>query len=106
MEPAAEEMAEALAGVEMLPPAVPLIANVTAQPVEHPDTIRKQLVEQVTGRVRWRESVEFMAANGVDTLVEIGSGKALSGMAKRINRDLATHSVSGPDDVEALLKLL
>jgi len=106
MQPAAEEMAQALAAVEMLPPAIPLIANVTAQPAEHPDIIRRQLVEQVTGRVRWRESVEYMAANGIDTLVEIGSGKALSGMAKRINRDLATHAVSGPEDVEALLKLL
>ena len=106
MQPAAEEMAQALAAVEMLPPAIPLIANVTAQPAEHPDIIRRQLVEQVTGRVRWRESVEYMVANGIDTLVEIGSGKALSGMAKRINRDLATHAVSGPEDVEALLKLL
>jgi [acyl-carrier-protein] S-malonyltransferase len=106
MQPAAEAMAEALTEVEMLPPAVPLVANVTALPAEHPDIIRRQLVEQVTGRVRWRESVEYMAANGIDTLVEVGSGKALSGMARRINRDLATHAVCDPDDVEALLKLL
>ena len=106
MQPAAEEMAEALAGVDMRAPAVPLIANVTAAPVSDPDTIRAQLVEQVTGMVRWRESVEFMVSDGIDTLVEIGSGKVLSGLARRINRELATHSVETPEDVEALLKVL
>jgi [acyl-carrier-protein] S-malonyltransferase len=106
MRPAADEMAQALAGTDIAPPAVPLVANVTAAPVEAPDAIRRLLVEQVTGAVRWRESVAFMAAEGVSTMVEIGAGKVLSGLAKRINRDLTTLNAEGPEDIEALLKLL
>src|SRR5690606_34994535 len=84
MKPAAEEMAEALAQVDLKAPAVPLVANVTAARVADPATIRTLLVEQVTGMVRWRESVLYMEAQGVTTWLEIGAGKALAGMVKRI----------------------
>ncbi len=106
MQPAAEVMAEALAEVEIKAPAVPLVANVRAAEVSAPDEIRALLVEQVTGSVRWRESVEWMAAQGVTGLVEIGAGKALSGMARRINRDLSTEAINSPDDVRALAEAL
>jgi len=99
MQPAAEAMEEALATVEISAPAVALIANVTAEPVSDPDTIRRLLVEQVTARVRWRESVLRMAEEGVRETVEIGAGKALSGMVKRIDRSIATETVSTPEDV-------
>ena len=79
-----------------------LIANVRAAAISEPDVIRELLVEQVTGRVRWRESVQFMAANGVTELVEIGAGKALSGMARRIDRALGATAVNGPADVTKL----
>ena len=102
MQPAADRMAEALAEVTLTAPAVPLVANVRAEAVSDPDTIRALLVEQVTGRVRWRESVAWMAANGVTELVETGAGKALSGMVRRIDRSLATVAVNGPDDVRKL----
>ena len=102
MQPAADRMAEALAGTKINAPAVPLVANVRAEGVANPDEIRSLLVEQVTGSVRWRESVGWMAAQGVTELVEIGAGKALSGMARRINRELATVAVNGPDDVKKL----
>jgi len=99
MQPAAEAMEEALATVEISAPAVALIANVTAEPVSDPDTIRRLLIEQVTARVRWRESVLRMAEEGVRETVEIGAGKALSGMVKRIDRSIATETVSTPEDV-------
>lgn len=101
MAPAADAMREALAGVEVKAPVVPLVANVLAGPITDPVEIRTRLVEQVTGQVRWRESVEWLGENGVDTLVEVGSGKVLSGLARRINRDLATRAVGTPDDVYA-----
>lgn len=101
MQPAAEAMAEALAGVEIAAPAVPLVANVRAARVSDPDEIRALLVEQVTGAVRWRESVLAMAADGVSEIWEIGAGKALSGMIRRIDRSLATRAVGAPDDVRA-----
>jgi [acyl-carrier-protein] S-malonyltransferase len=104
MAPAADAMSEALGGVTISAPAVPVIANVTAAPVAVPADIRRLLVEQVTGRVRWRESVLHMRDHGVDTLVELGAGKVLSGLARRIDRDLSAISVSAPDDIEALLK--
>lgn len=103
MAPAADVMADALAAVTIEAPLVPLIANVTAAPVEDPAEIRRLLVEQVTGMVRWRESCLTMREKGVDTLVEVGSGKVLSGLAKRIDRDLAASNVGGPADVEAFL---
>ncbi|MEA3029272.1 MAG: [acyl-carrier-protein] S-malonyltransferase [Sphingomonadales bacterium] len=103
MQPAAEAMAEALAQVEMKPPAVSLYANVTAGPVDSPDTIRQLLVEQVTGRVRWRESVAAMAEAGVTHFVEFG-GKVLGPMVKRIAPDAAVTSVVTMDDIDALVK--
>lgn len=102
MIPAAERMRAALAEVELKAPAVPLVANVRAAAVQDPDEIRRLLVEQVTGTVRWRESVAWMAGQGVTELVEIGAGKVLSGMAKRIDRSLVTVAVNGPEDVKRL----
>jgi [acyl-carrier-protein] S-malonyltransferase len=106
MQPAADAMDEALAAVEIAPPVVPLIANVTAAPAEEPDTIRRQLVEQVTGLVRWRESVLAMKDAGVDMLVELGAGKVLSGLARRIDRELTALSVGDPQGLDAFLKTL
>jgi [acyl-carrier-protein] S-malonyltransferase len=106
MAPAAQEMEEALATVAMAPPAVPLVANVTAAPVEDPETIRRLLVEQVTGLVRWRESVLAMKSEGVDTVVEVGAGRVLSGLVKRIDRDLAVAPVGTPGEIETFLKTL
>ncbi|UWQ81156.1 ACP S-malonyltransferase [Leisingera sp. S132] len=101
MQPAADAMAEALAGVDIKSPAVPLIANVRADAVTSPDEIRALLVEQVTGSVRWRESVQAMAAKGVTEFWEIGAGKALSGMIRKIDRSLACRQVGAPDDAKA-----
>jgi len=106
MQPAAEAMAEALDKVALAPPRVPVVANVTAAPVSDPDAIRKLLVEQVTSMVRWRESVLAMRAAGVDAQIELGAGKVLSGLARRIDRELAVHSAETPEDVETLLKAL
>ncbi|KAB2882301.1 MAG: ACP S-malonyltransferase, partial [Albidovulum sp.] len=92
MEPAARVMAEALDAVEIRAPEVPVVANVRARPVDDPAVIRALLVEQVTGRVRWRESVEWMAAQGVDEFWEIGAGKALSGMVRRIAKEAETRA--------------
>ena len=103
MQPAADAMAERLAEVVIVPPRVPLIANVTAREVSDPDTIRKLLVEQVTGRVRWRESVLYMGEQGVEELVELGSGKVLSTMVRRINRAMTGAAVGTPADIEAFL---
>ena len=101
MQPAAEVMAEALAGVALKAPAVPLVANVAARAVREPGEIRRLLVAQVTGSVRWRESVEWMVAEGVTEVWEIGAGKALSGMVRRIARDVAVRAVGTPDVVRA-----
>lgn len=103
MQPAADVMAEALAAVSIEAPALPLVANVTAASVISPDQIRDLLVEQVCGRVRWRESVLFMKGEDVDTLVELGAGKVLSGLAKRIDRDMTGVAVNNPADVETFL---
>ena len=103
MKPAAEAMEQALADAAMSAPAVPLYANVTAAPVEAPDEIRRLLVEQVTGMVRWRESVAAMAEAGVTHFVEIG-GKVLAPMIKRTAPDATVTSVVTPDDIDALLK--
>ncbi len=100
MAPAADAMAEALAGVAIRDPAVPVIANVTAEPATSADAIRDLLVRQVTGAVRWRESVERMASDGVAEVWEIGAGKALSGMVRRIDKSLATRTVAGPAEVK------
>ena len=106
MEPAAEEMAEALEGVEIAPPLVPLVANVTAEAVSDPVTIHHLLIEQVTAMVRWRESVLTLKARGVDTVVEIGAGKVLTGLSRRIDPELTAISVNGPRDLESFLKSL
>lgn len=106
MQPAADAMADALGKVEMKAPRVPLVANVTATRVKDPDAIRDLLVRQVTGTVRWRESVLFMKAEGVSSLVELGSGKVLGGLAKRIDKELSGSSVGTPADIEAFLKSL
>jgi [acyl-carrier-protein] S-malonyltransferase len=106
MAPAADAMAEALADVTMNAPCVPLVANVLAQPITDPDEIRSRLVEQVTGQVRWRETIEWMGGNGVSRLMEVGSGKVLSGLARRINRDLSSIAVGNPDDIEKALEAL
>ena len=103
MKPAADVMAEALAEVKMAVPAVPLYANVTASPTDDPDRIRELLVEQVPGRVRWRESVAAMFESGVTHFVEFG-GKVLSPMVKRIAPDANVTSVVTPDDIDALVK--
>lgn len=105
MQPAADVMAEALAKVELAPLAAPLVANVTAQPTHEPALIRKLLVEQVTGRVRWRESVEWMAGpGGVARFVEVGAGKQLSGMVKRNAPDAEAIALNEPGDLEAFAK--
>jgi [acyl-carrier-protein] S-malonyltransferase len=106
MAPAADVMAEALAGVAVKMPQTPLVANVTASHISDPDEIRRKLVEQVTGAVRWRESVAFMAAQGVETIFELGAGKVLSGLCKRIDRSLASQSAEAPAEVEAVLAQL
>ncbi|RWR07784.1 ACP S-malonyltransferase [Paenirhodobacter populi] len=102
MQPAADRMAEALADVEVNPPVVPLVANVVAEAVTDPATIRALLVKQVTGSVRWRESVEWMAGQGVTEFWEIGAGKALSGMIRRIAKDTVQKAVGTPEDIAAL----
>lgn len=104
MQPAAEVMAEALAAVEMAPPRVPLVANVTAEAVSDPKRISDLLVQQVTATVRWRESVFYMKEQGVTELVEIGAGKVLTTMLKRIDRDLTGQALNAPDDIEEFLK--
>lgn len=105
MQPAADAMAEALAAASIAPLVAPLVANVTARPVYEPTTIRKLLVEQVTGRVRWRESVEWMATDGsVGRFIEVGAGKQLSGMVKRNAPDAETVALNEPADLEAFAK--
>lgn len=101
MQPAADAMAEALARVTVNRPVVPVVANVIAAPVSDPDAIRKLLVEQVTGTVRWRESVANMAAQGVTHFVEVGAGKVLTGLIKRIAKDATGVAVGGPGDIAA-----
>jgi [acyl-carrier-protein] S-malonyltransferase len=102
MRPAADAMREALAAVTIAPPKAPLVANVTAGPLTEPEAIRARLVEQVTGAVRWRESVAFMAGAGVTRFIEIGAGKVLSGLVKRIAPEAVGEAVGTPDDVERL----
>jgi [acyl-carrier-protein] S-malonyltransferase len=101
MQPAADAMAEALAKVTVNKPVVPVVANILAAPVSDPDQIRKLLVEQVTGTVRWRESVAYMAAHGVTHFLEIGSGKVLTGLVKRIADGAIGVAVGGPGDIAA-----
>jgi [acyl-carrier-protein] S-malonyltransferase len=102
MKPAADAMAAALARVDIAAPAVPLVANVAAVAVRDPEEIRRLLVAQVTGRVRWRESVLWMAGRGVTEIVEVGAGKALSGMVRRTAKEIETKTAGTPDEVRAL----
>lgn len=106
MQPAADVMAEALAEVDIKPPAVPLVANVLAEKTADPEDIRKRLVEQVVSAVRWRESVLYMAGEGVDTLYEIGAGRVLTGLARHIERSLAAHAVGTPEQIDAAAETL
>lgn len=106
MAPAAERMRAALSEVQRNTPVVPVVANVTVAPLTDPDEIAARLVEQVTGRVRWRETVEWFGANGVTTLYEIGAGKVLSGLARRIDRDIVVSAVNTPADVDAAIASL
>ena len=103
MQPAADAMAEALGKVAMKAPVVPVVSNVLAQPISDPAEIRKRLVEQVTGTVRWRECVLAMAASGVTQFYEIGTGKVLTGLAGRIDKSLKAQPVGTPADIEAAL---
>jgi [acyl-carrier-protein] S-malonyltransferase len=103
MQPAADAMAAALAVVGIKPPSVPLVANVLAAPISDPADIRRRLIEQVTGTVRWRECVTAMAAAGVTDLYELGAGKVLAGLAKRIAPELRTSSIATPTELEAAL---
>src|SRR3546814_4164850 len=98
MAPAADVMAEALAGVAVAMPEVPLVANVTASHLSDPDEIRRKLVEQVTGMVRWRESVAYMAPQGVETVIELGARKVLTGLHKLIERALAAQGAQTPPE--------
>jgi len=104
MAPAAEAMEAALAEVTVRRPVVPLVANVTAAKVSEPDEIKRLLVQQVTGTVRWRESIEAAVAMGVDSFVELGAGKVLSGLVRRIAPDAATLNAGTPGEIETLLK--
>lgn len=106
MRPAAEAMAEALANVTVKAPVVPVIANVLASPISDPEEIKRRLVEQVTGTVRWRECIGYMGANGITDVFEIGSGKVLAGLAKRIVKELNATSIGVPADIDAALPLL
>ena len=107
MAPAAEEMAAALARTAIQAPRAPLVANVIARPTLDPEAIRKMLVEQVTGRVRWRESMTWLASEGgVTRFAELGSGKVLSGIAKRCAPDAEAVALNGPEDLEAFAKSL
>ncbi len=106
MQPAAERMAEALDAVDVKPTIVPLVSNVLAEPISHPSDIKKRLIEQVTGRVRWAESVQYMHKEGVGQIWEIGSGKVLTGLARRIERDMTGQSIGNPEDIGPALESL
>ena len=106
MGPAADAMQDALAETDIKAPLVPVVANVTAAPTSEPDEIRKLLVDQVTGMVRWRESVLQMKDQGVSEMVELGSGKVLCGLVRRIDRDISCANAGTPEEVEALIETL
>ncbi len=103
MQPAADAMAKALASIRVNPPIVPVVANVTATSISDPDEIKKRLVEQVVGTVRWRECVAYMTANGITDFYEIGAGKVLAGLVKRTATTSNTMSVGAPPDIELAL---
>ena len=99
-------MSEKLKETNIVSPYVPVVSNVTAQAESDPDNIRNLLVEQITGMVRWRESILWMGENGVDEMVELGAGKVLSGLVRRINKEISCSSVGTPEQVEALIEKL
>jgi len=105
MKPAAEAMAAALGDVPLLPPLVPVVNNIQARPIENPDDLRQDLVKQVTGRVRWRETIEWMASEGgIETFAEPGCGKVLTVMLRRIVKGLSGHKLDTPEGLEAFAK--
>jgi len=106
MQPAADAMEKALGETTIAPPILPVVSNVTASAITTPQDIRRLLVEQVTGMVRWRESVTWMKDQGVTEMVELGAGKVLSGLARRIDKDIETSSVGTPEQVKELIKKL
>jgi [acyl-carrier-protein] S-malonyltransferase len=106
MAPAADVMEETLRGITLGPPAVPLVANVSARATRDPRRIERGLVEQVTAMVRWRESVLFLKDTGIGQIVEIGAGRVLTGLVKRIDPEISALSVGSPAEVEALMKEL
>lgn len=106
MQPAADAMEEALAAASIRPPSVPVVSNVTARGVSDPAQIRDLLVKQITGMVRWRESVIWMKEQGVAEMIELGAGKVLSGLVRRIEKDVACESVGTPEQIEALIAKL
>jgi [acyl-carrier-protein] S-malonyltransferase len=106
MAPAAQDMSSALADTNIRPSFVPVVANVIAKSVSEPSEIRRLLIDQITGMVRWRESVLWMKGEGVDEMVELGAGKVLNGLVRRIDREIATSSVGTPEQVEALIEQL
>ncbi|KEC55470.1 ACP S-malonyltransferase [Bartonella koehlerae] len=106
MQPAANAMKNAFLTVNKTAPIVPLIANVSVTPENDPERIVMLLVQQITGRVRWRETIEWISANGVNTLFEIGSGKVLTGLARRINKDIKALTVGTAEEIEAALRVL
>jgi [acyl-carrier-protein] S-malonyltransferase len=103
MQPAADRMADALEGTTIAPPVIPVVSNVTAAPESDPQRIKRLLIEQVTGAVRWRESIERMAAEGVTEIWEVGAGKALSGMVRRIDRSISARTIGTANEVAAAL---
>ncbi|WP_455475632.1 ACP S-malonyltransferase [Bartonella sp. B17] len=106
MQPAADVMKNALLSVNKMAPVVPLVANVSAAPESDPERIIMLLVEQVTGRVRWREIIEWIGANGIDTIFEVGSGKVLTGLARRINRDIKGLTIGTAEEIDEALRIL
>ncbi|WP_336279039.1 ACP S-malonyltransferase [Bartonella sp. CB175] len=106
MQPAADVMKDALLSVKKMAPTVPLVANVSVTPESDPERIAMLLVQQVTGRVRWRETIEWVSANGVDTLFEVGSGKVLTGLARRINKNIKGLTISTAEEIEGALQIL
>ena len=106
MQPAADAMAEALTQIEIKAPSAPLVANVTASAGSDPDAIRQQLVDQITGQVRWTETVQYMAGEGVKTMIEAGAGKVLSVMNRRTVRELEGLTMGTPEQIEAVAERL
>ncbi len=104
MKPAADAMATALADATVVPPRVPVVANVSAKPTTEPDVIRRQLIEQVTGLVRWRETIDWLAGEGVTLFAEIGTGRVLSGLARRIAAGAETQPVGKSQEIEQFLE--